>query len=77
MPQLVNYLSRFPAARFYDDAEMAQLQTVYDRALQQLTIKPSDSRRETLAALIFHESDDMADLDELLRRVVKRFRQCL
>lgn len=31
MPKIVHYLSRLSNARYYDDHELAKLQTVYDR----------------------------------------------
>lgn len=74
MPRLINYLNRAQPARFYDDAEMDQLQAIYDRARQMFDISIDDPRRERLAMLIFQEADG-SDPDELLGRIAALFRQ--
>lgn len=74
MPKIVQYLSHLSNARHYDDQELNDLQTVYDRARQVLGIDISDPRREKLAVLIFACSDQTRDVEPLLSRVIERFR---
>ena len=73
MPKLVNHLNRLTNARFYDDVELATLQTVYDRARQALDIDVTDPRRERLAMLIFQVADGSSEPDVILERVITLF----
>lgn len=73
MTQIVQYLGRLTNARYYDDRELAKLQTVYDRGRFILDIGIDDPRRERLAILIFECSDQTTDVESLLANVIKRF----
>lgn len=75
MAKIVNYLSRLSNARYYDDEELAVLQSVYDRGRLILDINVTDPRREKLALLIFACSDQTRDEDALLANVIKRFKR--
>ena len=74
MPRLINYLNHLTPARSYDEAQLAALQRVYDRARDALGIGMTDARRERVALLVF-ELSETASGDALLANVIAAFRE--
>lgn len=75
MPRLIAYIPRLRPSRSYDEAELARLELVYDRACTTLQIGLPDPRREKLAAIVFRIADLSNDPDDLLSRAVALFQQ--
>ena len=60
MPRIIDYLDKVRPVRSYNQADLALLQRVYDEACAALQLAPGDERRETIAGLIFHLADEIA-----------------
>lgn len=74
MPKISNYLDRLSTSRTFDEAELARLQSVYERACEIHRIGLGDPRRETIAILVFRAADLTSDTGEMLERVLDLFR---
>lgn len=73
MPKISKYLDRISPSRTFDDAELARLQSVYERACEIHGIEVGDPRRETIAILVFRAADLTSDTGEMLERVLDLF----
>jgi hypothetical protein len=75
MIKIVNYLDCFAAAKSYDQAALAQLQSAYDRARIRLGLDHMDPRRQQVALLVFSLSEKASTAEALADLVVDAFKR--
>lgn len=74
MAQLNDHLRHVQPGRTYDEVELAALQRVFERVCSHLEVSETQqTRRETIAIVLFQAAEQTLDEDTLFARIVRLF----